>query len=170
VRLSKRIESNTGGQVVLTLLMAVLVLCTVGWNLPAGRPHDRARHVAGPVVQALGLEQDWALFAPDPRSFGVSVYATLTYEDGHTRRWDPPHNGLLVTPYRNYRWQKYVERLRADDYMGLWEPTSAWLARELGPGVVTVVLTRTFRNATVPGDGLQRPRAGTFDFYTWTRQ
>ena len=136
------------------------------WELVADDGSVTPVVVPGTVTQALGLEQDWALFAPDPRSFGVAVHATLTYRDGHTRRWDPPHNGLLIAPYRTYRWQKYVERLRADDYSGLWDPTARWLAREYGPNVVKVVLTRTFRDVAVPGTGLSRPKAGTFDFYT----
>ena len=162
----RRIESSRAGQALLGAFMLLVVLAVLGWNLPAGRPHNRAVRALGGVTQGLGLEQDWALFAPDPRSFGVSVHATLTYRDGRTRRWDPPHNGLLVASYRTYRWQKYVERLRADDYANLWEPTAYWLAREYGPGVVKVVLTRTFRDVADPGSGLPRPRAGSYDFST----
>jgi hypothetical protein len=162
----QRFEQSTVGQVLIGALMVVLVGSIVLWNLPAGRPHDRARRVVGPVVQALGLEQDWALFAPDPRSFGVGVYATVTFQDGHTQRWVPPHNGLVVSPYRTYRWQKYVERLRADDYANLWDPTARWVARQAGSGVTKVVLTRTFRDVADPGSGLARPTAGSFDFFT----
>ncbi|MFN2537861.1 MAG: hypothetical protein ABR549_06865 [Mycobacteriales bacterium] len=166
MRIGQRIESSPAGQAVIAAFCALVVLAVVAWNLPAGRPHDRAVRALGPVAQGLGLEQDWALFAPEPRSFGVAVHATLTYGDGHTRRWDPPHNGIVITPYRNYRWQKYVERLRADDYAGLWDPTARWLARTYGPDVVKVVLTRTFRDVAVPGDGKPRPAAGRYDFYT----
>jgi hypothetical protein len=166
VRLSQRIESSAIGQLVIGAVMVVLIVSVVGWNLPAGRPHDRAVRALGPVVQGVGLEQDWALFAPDPRAFGVGVFATITYRDGHTKRWTPPHNGLVLAPYRTYRWQKYVERLRADDYSGLWEPTAAWIARNQGPNVIRVDLTRTFRNVTVPGDGQPRPKAGEYLFYT----
>ncbi|MDX6217850.1 MAG: hypothetical protein QOG99_3434 [Frankiales bacterium] len=161
-----RIEQSPVGQAVIGAFALLVVLAVGAWNLPAGRPHDRAVGTFGPVTQGLGLEQDWALFAPDPRSFGVGVHATLTYRDGHTRRWDPPHNGVFVAPYRTYRWQKYVERLRADDYSGLWDPTARWLAREYGPGVTKVVLTRTFRDVATPGDSKPRPQAGRFDFYT----
>ena len=166
MRIGQRIESSAVGQAVIAAFCVLLVVVVLGWNLPAGRPHDRALRYLGPVTQGIGLEQDWALFAPDPRSYGVGVYATLTYSDGHTSRWEPPHNGLLVSPYRTYRWQKYVERLRADEYIGLWEPTARWLARTHGPGVVKVVLTRTWHDAATPGDGMARPQAGRYDFYT----
>ena len=166
MRWGQRIEQSATGQAVISVLMVLVVLGIVGWNVPPGPTRNRAHRVVGAPVQAVGLEQDWALFAPDPRSFGVGVHATLTYADGHTRRWEPPHNGHVIAPYRTYRWQKYVERLRADDYAGLWDPTARWLAKEYGPGVMKVVLTRTFRDVAVPGSGLERPAAGTFDFYT----
>lgn len=164
----QRFESSAVGQAVLSLAMAVLVVSVLLWNLPAGRPHDAVRPVVGPVLQAVGLEQDWALFAPDPRSFGVGVYATVTHRDGRTETWVPPHNGRLVAPYRTYRWQKYIERLRADDYSGLWDPTARWVARQAGTDVVKVVLTRTFRDVAVPGDVKPRPAAGRYDFYALT--
>lgn len=166
MRWGERFEQNPAVQGVLTVAGVTLVACVVGWNLPAGRPHDAVHPFAGTVVQVLGLEQDWALFAPDPRSFTVGVYATITYRDGHTERWTPPHNGLFLAPYRTYRWQKYVERLRADDYQGLWEPTARWIARQHGPNVVKVVLTRIFQDAQVPGTKGGRPPAGKYDFYT----
>jgi hypothetical protein len=154
------------GQAVLSVLMLAVIVGIVLWNLPAGRPHDKVRPVVAPVMQAAGLEQDWALFAPEPRSFSVGVFADITFRDGHSERWEPPHNGYLIAPYRTYRWQKYVERLRADDYAGLWEPTARWIARQAGGDVVRVVLTRTFRNVVKPGDSLLRPQTGRYAFYT----
>jgi len=166
VRWGERLEQNPAVQGVLTILMLAVLLCVVFWNLPAGRPREATRPLSGTVVQGLGLEQDWALFAPNPRAYTVGVYATITHDDGRVERWVPPHNGLFLAPYRTYRWQKYVERVRGDDYAGLWEPTARWLARKFGPGVTKVVLTRTFQEAKVPGS--KGPRASTqrFDFYT----
>jgi hypothetical protein len=161
----ERFETSRAGQLVLSVLMLVVMGSLVLWNLPAGRPHDRARTAIGPIVQAVGLEQDWALFAPEPRSFGVGVLATVTHRDGRVEVWEPPHNGLVLSPYRTYRWQKYVERLRADDNAGLWEPTARWVARQAGDDVVKVVLTRTFRDVAVPGDGTARPAQGRYDFF-----
>jgi hypothetical protein len=166
VRWGERLEQNQVVQGVLTVLMVALLLCVVLWNLPAGRPRQATHPLAGAVVQSLGLEQDWALFAPNPRAYSVGVYATITHEDGRVETWVPPHNGLVFAPYRTYRWQKYVERLRGDEYSGLWEPTARWLARTHGPGVTKVVLTRTFQEAKVPGSKGPRPGVGKYDFYT----
>lgn len=166
MRWGERLERSAAGQAGLSVLMAAVIAGIALWNLPPGRPHDRARQVVGPAVQAVGLEQDWALFAPNPRSFSVGVFADVTFRDGRKQRWQPPHNGLFFTPYGTYRWQKYVERLRADDYAGLWEPTARWIAREVGGDVVKVELTRTFRDAVKPGDGTARPATGSYLFYT----
>jgi hypothetical protein len=166
VRWGERLEQSPAAQGVLTIAMAAVMGSVVLWNLPAGRPHDAVRPVVGPVVQGLGLEQDWALFAPDPRGYSVGVYATITHRDGRVETWVPPHNGLLLAPYRTYRWQKYVERLRADDYGNLWEPTARWIARQHGSDVTKVVLTRTFQDAQAPGSRGPRPSPGRYDFYT----
>jgi hypothetical protein len=161
-----RFEQSRAGRVVLTLLMAVLVAAVLVWNLPAGRPREELRPAAARVVLPLGLDQDWALFAPDPRGFSVGVYARVTYADGDERHWVPPRGGHLLAPYRTYRWQKYVERLRADDYSSLWEPTARWVADQAGPDVTRVVLVRTFRDAVVPGTGTSRVPRQEFAFYT----
>ncbi len=166
MRWGERVERSAAGQVALSALMLAVVAGIGLWNLPAGRPHDKVRPLVAPAVQAVGLEQDWALFAPDPRSFSVGVFADITFSDGRTERWEPPHNGYVLAPYRTYRWQKYVERLRADDNAGLWEPTARWVARQAGPDVVKVVLTRTFRNVVRPGESGQRPPTGSYAFYT----
>lgn len=162
----ERAEESTAGRVVLTALMAVLALCVLLWNLPAGRPRDEVRPYAGTVLLPIGLDQDWALFAPDPRSFSVDVYARLTRDDGRTTTWSPPEPGLLLAPYRTYRWQKYVERLRADDQSQLWEPAARWVARQGGSDVRRVELVRTFRETAPPGSGKGRPATREFVFYS----
>ena len=164
--MGERFESSTVGRVLLTVVTAVLAAAVVVWNLPAGQARDAVRPAAAHVLYPIGLDQDWALFAPDPRAFSVGVYARITYRDGHQSIKVPPHNGHLLTPYRTYRWQKYVERLRADDYSSLWEPTARWIARDAGPGVTKVILVRTFRDAVTPGSGKVRVARGEFAFYT----
>ena len=165
MRWGERAEASRWGQALIAGFVVVVAGCVLLWNLPPGRPRDAVRPTVGTVVQGLGLEQDWALFAPDPRGFGVGVHATVTHRDGRVETWAPPHNGVVLSPYRTYRWQKYVERLRADDYAALWEPTARWVARQAGDDVTKVVLTRTFRDVRAPGDPNPRPRAGTYDFY-----
>ena len=163
--MGERFERSVAGRVLLTVVMAVLAVAVLLWNLPSGPAGDRVQPVAGRVLLPLGLDQDWALFAPDPRRFSVGVYARLTYADGRQQVLTPPDRGRVLAPYRTYRWQKYVERVRADDYGLLWEPTARWFAAQGGEGVVRVELVRTFRDTVVPGSGTPRPDGREFAFY-----
>lgn len=160
-----RFERSVAGRVLLTVVMAVLVVAVLLWNLPSGPAGDRVQPAAGRVLLPLGLDQDWSLFAPDPRSFSVGVYARLSYADGRERVVTLPAHGRVLAPYRTYRWQKYVERVRADEYELLWEPTARWFADLGGEGVTRVELVRTFRDSIVPGSGAPRPDGREFAFY-----
>jgi hypothetical protein len=161
-----RFETSLLGRLLLTAVMGVLVVSVALWNLPPGRPRDELRPAVGRVLLPLGLDQDWALFAPDPRSFSVGLYARVTKADGSVQLWYPPVDGVVAAPYRSYRWQKYVERVRADDYAGLWEPTARWVARQVDGDVRQVVLVRTYRDALTPGVLGPRAERGSYDFFT----
>ncbi len=166
VRWGETVERSVAGQVALAFLMVVIVVSLVLWNMPDGRPRTGVGHAVNPVIQAVGLEQTWVLFAPDPRPYGIAIYATVTYQDGHTKKMMLPHNGVFLNPYRTYRWQKYVESLAEDQNSGLWNPAARWFARQAGGHVVKVVLTREFRQVVIPGAGTLRPPRGHYDFYT----
>jgi hypothetical protein len=163
----ERFERSVAGRVLLTVAMAVLAVAVLLWNLPSGPAGDRVQPLAGRVLLPLGLDQDWSLFAPDPRGFSVGVHARLTYADGSERVLQLPERGRVLGPYRTYRWQKFAERVRADDYEPLWEPTARWFAEHGGEGVTRVELVRTFRDSVVPGSGTPRPGGREFAFFTW---
>jgi len=164
-----QLERSLAGRVVLTVVMAVLLASLVLWNLPNGKPRQEARDLVRPVLLPLGLDQDWSVFAPNPRAFSVGFLATVTYEDGRQRTWRPPETGLWLAPFRTYRWQKYNERVRADDFSGIWLDAARYVARDAGPGVVTVQLLREFRPVVVPGSGEQTKPLQVAEFYRWDR-
>jgi hypothetical protein len=113
--------------------------------------------MVNPVVQALGMEQYWQLFAPSPRHQTLELRAVISFADGRTTVVVPPHNGVFVSPYWNYRWQKLVENLCFDNNKGLLESASLWFARQAGPGVRMVALTCTTQLAELPGSTGQPP-------------
>lgn len=163
--MGERFERSVAGRVLLTVVMAALSVAVLAWNLPEGPVRDHVRPVAGRVLLPLGLDQDWALFAPEPRGFSVGLYARLSYTDGSERVLTLPERGRVLAPYRTYRWQKYVERARADEYSLLWEPTARWFADRGGQGVTRVELVRTFRDNVVPGSRAPRPGGREFVFF-----
>lgn len=160
-------ESSAIGRSLISLLMVVLVGSLVIWNMPEGRPRAEARVKVSPLVVPLGLDQDWSVFAPKPRTFTVGVLATVTYEDGRTATWRPPEVGKFFSPYATYRWQKYDERIRADDYSAYYEDFALYIAKDAGPGVVKVELLREFQPSVVPGSGEKRPPKQVDLYYTW---
>lgn len=163
--MGERFERSVAGRVLLTVVMAVLSVAVLLWNLPAGPVRDDVRPAAGRVLLPLGLDQDWALFAPDPRGFSLGLYARLSYADGSQRVLTLPERGRVLAPYRSYRWQKYAERARADEHGRLWEPTARWFADRGGEGVTRVELVRTFRDSVVPGSREPRPDRREFAFF-----
>jgi hypothetical protein len=144
---------QTAGSILMMAFIALLVL----WNLPAGRPRQDLSPVVNPVVQALGMEQYWQLFAPNPRNETLALSAAISFADGRTEVVRPPHNGIFVSPYRNYRWQKLVENLCLDNNKVLLESASLWFARQAGPGVRMVELTCTTQWAEPPGSTAAQP-------------
>lgn len=124
----------------LSVLIVVLVASVAAWNLPPGVGPGTAggssalRHdvlvVGAPVLYALGLDQDWDVFAP-PRTQVVQLSAKIKYADGHQTVWRPPTStGALFGAYRDYRWGKFAEMAIADANSNVWQPLAAWVARE----------------------------------------
>lgn len=148
-----RFERSRTGQTIITYALLVALAALVVQNLPA----SVVRRDLGSLdsgAHRLGYDQDWSVFAPDPRPENLRVYATLTYPDGSTRRWDMPKGNPWLNAYSDFRWQKYQERVRADSYSGLWQPLSQWLAAnqtKSGEHPVKVVLSRRFRAVTPIG-------------------
>lgn len=162
-------ERSRAGRILVSTVMLVILGSLILWNLPAGRPRAEVRDLVAPVLLPLGLDQNWAVFAPNPRDFSVSFAARVTYADGSTKIWRPPETGLWFTPLSTYRWQKYNERVRADAYSGLWADAARYIASDSGPGVVKVELLRGFQPVVIPGSGEQAPPLQIHEFYEWAR-
>jgi hypothetical protein len=156
------------GRVALSIVLLALVLTVVGWNLPGGAPRDDAHDLTRPVVYALGLDQSWAVFSPNPSTTSVFVHGEVTFADGTTMRFDFPDDGPWLGAYREYRWRKYERRLRLDRQRRLWSPAATWIARQVASEdrpVTEVVLVRRFSTTPDPGSG--DPRVWeSFAFHT----
>lgn len=148
-----RFERSRTGQTIITYALLVALVALVVQNLPA----SVVRQDLGSLdsgTHRLGYDQDWSVFSPDPRPENFRVYAILTYPDRTTRRWDMPKGSPWLNAYSDFRWQKYQERVRADNFSGLWQPLSQWLGAtqtKSGQRPVKVVLTRRFRAVTPVG-------------------
>jgi hypothetical protein len=53
----------------------------------------RADH---PYLYGLDLEQNWGVFAPDPRQETVDVLARVSFADGSQQTWQIPRRDPVV--------------------------------------------------------------------------
>lgn len=144
--LQERIERSPTGRRVLGTLLAIVVAVVLAWNLPPSRLREALMPVVEPVVGALGLEQRWNLFAPDPPRRTYQVVARITYADGSLGLWEPPAND---------RWRKWLGAARVTQNRQLWEPTASWIARHhdgAERGTVRVEMIRRWRDLPPPGN------------------
>src|SRR5262249_35164156 len=138
------------------------------FDLPPSKLKSKVSKATDPVVNALGLNQNWNVFAPDPRRQSIALEAHVTMRDGSHRTWRPYVGGDLVGAYRDYRWGKWVENVRLDRNRKLWPGLADWVAREESGriGVRRVVLIRHWRDVEPPGAQTSEGPRMSYAFYT----
>jgi hypothetical protein len=145
---SVRFERSAIGQLVISAGIVLFLLIEIGTNLPESSVEREISRTANRTVRWLGVEQEWGVFAPDPRPTSLGVEGRVTFEDGSTAVWHLPQGGEIVENLRYYRWRKWLERIRSDGYPELYEPTARWIASlydDQPSDVVRVELVRFFR-------------------------
>lgn len=150
----ERFESSSIGRTIISAAILVVLVAVVVTHLPPSPLRRATDDPARQLLHAVGLEQQWAVFAPDPRRVSLELEARVTYADGSRQVWTPPAGSPWFENLRFYRWRKWMERVRQDDHRGIWEPTARWIADEHerpGNPVVRVELVRRFRDNVVDG-------------------
>jgi hypothetical protein len=169
----ERLESSAVGRAVISAFAVVTVVALALWNLPDSEIKRKALTVVRPYVTALGLEQNWGVFAPDPRRESLELVARVEYADGTERTLEVPRGDPFVGEYWDYRWRKWYEWARADAYQNLWDPGARWFARvaaDEGGTPVRVTLVRRWRESLPPGPGPARSEWHEFAYYTLNLQ
>jgi hypothetical protein len=140
---------------VLSVLILITLIAIVAINLPNSDLRTIAMRPGQPYLNALGLDQAWGVFAPDPRRAVIDVSAFVTYDDGRVAQWSLPRNGALLGSYTDYRWGKWEEFLIQPRVgSSLWLSAAQWAAsREFRPGhaIKRVVLVERYRQLAPPG-------------------
>jgi hypothetical protein len=119
------------------------------------------------LVRVAAVEQQWGVFAPDPRSRSYRIEGRVTFEDGTTALWHLPEGARLGANLRYYRWRKWLERVRDDDLQEIWEPSARWIA-SLYDGypspVAEVQLVRMYHDNLLVGE---QPPFQEFVYFTY---
>ncbi len=158
--MQERLESSVLGRVLLSILILLVLACVVVWNLPESELARRGQYRLKPVVNAVGLDQTWAVFAPDPPRQELELEARIAYTDGTERTWRVPTGNALLGAYRDYRWLKWAEWLTGGHDVPLWKWAAEWIVREerrAGRRPVSVTLIRQVFELPI-GRGRAAPR------------
>jgi len=133
--------------------LVVTLAAMLAANMPDSVVKSRLLVAAQPYLTAVGLGQNWGMFAPHPRTEVAYVTGHIQYSDGTSSVWSTPgRTGLMA--YSDYRWRKFGEHLRLDNNRQLWQPFAAYLAQHEGqPGhePVQVSLMRRWAELQPPG-------------------
>ena len=164
----ERAERSLAGRVLISIAIVTVLLTEVGTHLPSGSAvSQEVSDSASWLSRAIGTDQQWGVFAPDPRQTSYRMEGRVTFEDGTTAVWHLPEGPRLGANLRYYRWRKWLERVRGDNQRGLWDPTARWIASELAGGpspVAKVDLVRFFHANAISGS---QPAYEEFIYYTY---
>ena len=159
---SWRTAAANGGLACLSVLIVSAALADVPWVARVSRPLQ-------PVTGALGLEQNWNVFAPRPRRDGLRLEALVTWSDGRRTVWRIPSGEPWIGGYRDYRWRKWAEHAGLGrNAHALWRPAALYVARRLPARRAAVPrairLVRYLQPVPPPGVHAERPWIAT-DLY-----
>jgi hypothetical protein len=153
--LSERFERSSIGRTLISVAIVLVLVAQVATHLPTGSALHRAvDEPANTAVRMVASEQQWGVFAPNPRTTSLRIEGRVTFEDGSHEVWHLPEGPRIGANLRYYRWRKWLERVRSDDFKGLWEPTARWIADEYSDRpspVAKVQLVRLFHENTLHG-------------------
>ncbi len=151
----QRLEESAFGRGMLSSLIVLTLIAIVAVNLPQSDLRRALLRPGQPYLNAIGADQNWSLFAPDPRRVVLDVSATIGYDDGRITQWTFPHADALIGTYRDYRWRKWEENLISpDNATALWRSAAQWAAgQEARPGhaITGVSLVERFAPLAPPG-------------------
>jgi hypothetical protein len=156
------------GQALVNFFLIITLAAVLVANLPDSAVKTRLAAPAHSYLTALGLGQNWGVFAPNPRRDVIFVTGEIEYSDGSGSTWSfPVRTGLMA--YSDYRWQKFGEHLRLDSNRQLWRPFAAYLASQERGGrrtPVRVSLVRRWAELRPPGGATELGPWRRFVYYT----
>jgi hypothetical protein len=151
--LSKRFETSLVGEAAISAFVTVVVLVGVVWNLPDSEVKRTVQPTLRPAAAPLGLEQGWAMYAPNPITRREVLEVRVTMSDGQDRVWTFDRSDYVGGPLFWYHWQKFKEQVIRQK--SIQSGLADWVVRELTdpdehPRDVEIILRTT--ELKDPGD------------------
>jgi len=107
--LQEAIEASGPGKAVISLFVLVTIVAIATINLPESQTKRSLSKLTQPYANAIGIDQAWGVFAPDPRQESIELEAEITYPDGGQESWRAPERDAVIGTYSDYRWRKLTE-------------------------------------------------------------
>jgi hypothetical protein len=165
----ERLESSAAGRIAISVFLAFTIFSVAVWNLPTSEVKQKSLKVVRPYITLTSLDQNWGVFAPDPRRISIDLVARVRYADGGGETLPLPRGNDVYGAYWDYRWWKWAEWIRQDAQRQLWKPAALWFARKAAAGgrqPIEVVLVRRWYDLRPPGPGPSRGPWQEYAFYT----
>ena len=114
----------------ISLFLVVTIIAIVSHFIFAPALQRALLKVTHPYAVALGLDQNWGVFAPEPRPQTFDMRARIFYADGTAEWWTLPERNPVIGEYVDYRWRKWLEYIVNPSFQKvLFKPLATWLAR-----------------------------------------
>jgi hypothetical protein len=169
VSFQERVERSRAGRVAISLFAVLTVLTILTANLPASHLENLLMKADHPYLNAVDMQQNWGVFAPDPRSQTVDLLARVTFADGSQETWQIPTRDAVVGEYVDYRWRKWEEWIVSPSYAFLYKPGAIYVARRLATPTrrpVRVTLFNRSHPIIPPGQPVPPAPAAPTQFYS----
>lgn len=157
-----RVEANPVVRAIVSVLLVVMLVGVLQANLRPSYLREQLGRVTSHYTNAIGLDQDWALFAPQPRPFSLALVGEVTYADGTKSIWRLPRGDNVLGGYWDYRWLKWIEYAVDENRKFLFKPAAEYIARDSAKRGTTVVQVALLRNETPNNPPGQKPEHGKF--------
>lgn len=161
------LSETRSGRRLLNVVALLLLGSMLVSNLPDSELRDQLRVVERPITDVTGLSQNWALFAPNPRSTFLRLRAEIERADGTVQEWTPPVGDRLVGVFRTYRWRKWANGVVDEDASRLHRGAAGYLRARFedpdAPDIVEIRLYRGVHRQPRPGSGEAADRAPAFE-------
>lgn len=164
----ERLEGTDLGRGILSILIGITLATVLIQQLPNSYLRGKLDRIFAPYANATGLDQDWAVFAPEPRRRVIDLEGRVRYADGSTSVWRIPTADDFIGPYWDYRWRKIMEYTVPDTGAALWQPLGMHVARQQrrGSPIVSVDLVRRWSDLNRPGAGPSQTPWQEFKFFS----
>jgi hypothetical protein len=133
-------------------ILAVIVL----FNLPASAITRELSPAVNAIALPLGLDQNWALFAPTPPTRQENVEVHVSMAGGAVKTWTLPRSNRVFGVPTSHRWRKLKESLLTKPEIR--PDFVAWVVRRLtAEGDRPVRVDMMLRTEDMPPPGSDEP-------------